>query len=128
MLAPDMRTRTVEDQERKATSSQLSPKNLTERADLGFGQKVFTLGSGLATFETDEEGLVLDEATGDPSLMNSDAILLLRHSRRKRGRLGSRRGDGQPLLAKQLCNLDLAPARWGSFWKLEVYIELEPLV
>jgi hypothetical protein len=59
VLAPDMRTRTAEDQERKATSSQLSQKNLTEKADLGFGQKVFMLGSGSCDIRDGyEEGLV----------------------------------------------------------------------
>jgi hypothetical protein len=53
VLAPDMMTRTAEEQERKATLSQLSQKNLTEKANLGFGQKVYMLGSVLATFETD---------------------------------------------------------------------------
>ena len=47
-----MMTRTAGDRERKATYSQLSQKNVMEKANLDFGQKVYMLGSVLATFET----------------------------------------------------------------------------
>ena len=74
------------------------------------------LESVLATFETEhEEGLVKAE----PLRLKESSQSTVKHQPRcpsavnQRGRGdGPRRGDRQSLLAKQLCNPDLAPARW----------------